>query len=89
MQAARLLDHPQPAYPARAEAAGIEGRVTLQAIIRKDGGIMGLVVQSSPDPELADAAAQAVQQWRYQPTLLNGQPVEIVTTISVDFRLDR
>jgi len=89
VQAARLLDHPRPSYPARAEAAAIEGRVLLQAVIRKDGGIMGLVIQSSPDPELADAAVQAVQQWRYQPTLLNGQPVEVVTTISVDFRLDR
>jgi TonB family protein len=88
VQAARLLQAPKPIYPASAESAGIQGTVTLRAIISSDGGIMGLTVLSSPDPMLADAAMESVRQWRYQPTLLNGQPVEIVTTISVNFRLD-
>ena len=60
-----------------------------QTFIRTDGGIVGLTVLSTPDPTLADAAVDAVRQWRYQPTLLNGQPVEVVTTISVNFRLDQ
>jgi TonB family protein len=89
VQAARLLEAPRPAYPPRAESAGIQGKVLLQAVIRIDGAIGGLTVLSSPDPELAAAAMESVRQWRYQPTLLNGQPVEIITTISVSFRLDQ
>jgi TonB family protein len=89
VQAARLLEGPRPAYPPHAEAAGIQGRVLLQAVVRIDGAIGGLSVLSSPDPELAEAAKEAVSQWRYQPTLLNGQPVEVLTTISVNFRLDQ
>ena len=89
VQAARLLEQPRPAYPPNAEAAGKQGKVLLQAIIRIDGAIGGLTVLSSPDPELAAAAVESVRQWRYQPTLLNGQPVEIITTISVSFRLDQ
>jgi hypothetical protein len=47
-----------------------------------------LTALSSPDPTLTDATMESVRQWRYQPTLLSGQPVEIVTAISVNFRLD-
>jgi TonB family protein len=89
VQAAKLLEGPRPAYPPHAEAAGIQGKVLLQAVIRLDGAIGGLSVLSSRDPELAAAALESVRQWRYQPTLLNGQPVEVITTISVDFRLDQ
>jgi TonB family protein len=89
VQAARLLQQPKPIYPAFAESAGIQGTVLLRAVISTDGGIMGLTVLSSPDPMLADAAMESVRQWRYLPTLLNGQPVEVVTTISVNFRLDQ
>jgi TonB family protein len=89
VQAARLLQQVKPIYPASAEAAGISGTVLLRAIIGNDGTIMGLTVSSSPDPALSDAAVESVRQWRYQPTLLNGQPVEVVTTISVNFRLDQ
>jgi protein TonB len=89
VQAARLLQQVKPIYPASAEAAGISGTVLLRAIIGNDGTIMGLTVSSSPDPALSDAAVESVRQWRYQPTLLNGQPVEVLTTISVNFRLDQ
>jgi TonB family protein len=89
VQAARLLQQVKPIYPASAEAAGISGTVLLRAIIGNDGTIMGLTVSSSPDPALSDAAVESVRQWRYQPTLLNGQPVEVITTISVNFRLDQ
>ena len=89
VQATRLLAKPPLIYPAHAEAAGIQGTVLLQAVVRLDGKIGGLSVLSSPDPELAEAAKQSVSQWLYQPTLLNGQPVEVITTVSVNFRLDQ
>ena len=89
VQAARALHAPKPIYPASAESAGIQGTVLMRAIISTDGSTMGLTVLSSPDPLLADAAMESVRQWRYLPTLLNGQPVEVVTTISVNFRLDQ
>src|SRR5262249_38694358 len=89
VQPPRLLDGPRPAYPPQAEASGIQGRVVLRAVIRLDGAVGGLSVLSSPDPELATAAMDAVRQWRYQPSLLNGRPIELVTMISVDFRLDQ
>ena len=88
VQAAKLLQAPKPIYPASSQSAGIAGTVLLRAIVSIDGGIIGLTVLSSPDPALADAAMEAVRRWRYQPTLLNGQPVEVVTTISVNFRLE-
>jgi TonB family protein len=89
VQAARLLEGPRPVYPPHAEAAGIQGRVLLQAIILTNGSVAGVSALSSPDPELTQAAIETVKQWRYQPTLLNGQPVELITTISVSFRLDQ
>ena len=89
VQAARLVQQRKPVYPARAESASVEGTVSMQAIIGKDGATRGLYLLSSPDPELADAAMEAVQHWVYLPTLLNGQPVEVVTKIDVDFRLDQ
>src|SRR5262249_12327092 len=89
VQAARLLNAPRPVYPPRAEGSGIQGRVLLQAIILMDGAIGGLSVLSTPDPELSQAAMDAVKEWRYQPTLLNGKPVEVITTIDVNFRLDQ
>jgi len=78
----------QPEYPERARSEGIEGAVLLRAIILMDGSLGSLQLLSAPSPELAKAAADAVQQWRYQPTLLNGQPVEIETTITVNFELE-
>lgn len=86
--AAKALEMPRPIYPAEAESAGLQGTVSLRAVITTSGGISGLSVISSPDPALSEAAMEAVRQWRYQPTLLNGQPVEVVTTISVSFRLN-
>jgi TonB family C-terminal domain len=89
VQAAKLLQAPKPIYPASAASAGIAGTVLLRAIIRRDGAVMGMAVLSTPDPSLAEAAMEAVGQWRYEPTRLNGQPVEVVTTISVNFRLEQ
>ena len=85
--AARLVNKVDPIYPEYAEQQGIQGAVLLQAIISKEGAVMSLSVVNTADPDLARAAMTAVGQWHYQPTLLNGQPVEVVTTITVDFKL--
>jgi protein TonB len=78
----------QPIYPESAKAAGAQGSVMLHAIVSKDGRPLSVeVLNSQIDPELARAAVEAVNQWRFQPTLLNGEPVEIETTITVNFKL--
>ena len=86
--AAKLVSKVAPMYPEQARQLGIEGAVLLQAIISKDGSVLSLTVVTTADPDLAKAAMAAVQQWHYQPTLLNGEPVEVVTTITVDFKLN-
>jgi len=89
VQATRLLTSVKPVYPPGAEAAGIEGTVLLHAVISTQGDLLSISLMStSVDAELAKAAMDAVRQWHYQPTLLNGAPVEVVTTIAVTFRLD-
>jgi protein TonB len=76
----------KPSYPPIARQARIQGVVRLEAVIAKDGTIRNLrVIQGHP--LLVQAAVQAVQQWRYAPTLLNDQPVEVVTFIDVIFKL--
>jgi len=76
-----------PVYPAPARTMRIAGRVELQATISRDGTIDNLRVVDGP-ALLRAAAIEAVRQWRYRPYLLNGEPVEVETTINVDFRLD-
>ncbi len=76
----------QPAYPQIARMARIQGPVQLHAIISKDGTIENLVVESGP-PMLVAAAINAVRQWRYRPYLLNHEPVEVETEITVNFVL--
>jgi TonB family protein len=85
--AAQLVSKVAPIYPEIAQEKGIEGPVLLEAVISTGGNILSLKAVTTADPDLAAAAMAAVQQWHYQPTLLNGQPVEVVTTITVDFRL--
>ena len=88
VEAAKLVTKVQPIYPASAKERGAQGSVLLHAIVSKDGRPLSLqVLNSQIDPELARAAVEAVSQWRYQPTLLNGEPVEIDTTIAVNFTL--
>jgi periplasmic protein TonB len=82
----RLIQKIQPAYPTLARAARIEGQVVLAAIISKTGEIQNLVLVSG-HPMLVPAAMGAVKQWRYRPYLLNGEPVEVETTITVTFQL--
>jgi periplasmic protein TonB len=77
-----------PQYPAIAKAAHQEGTVVLQAMISKAGTIGNLQVVSGP-AMLQQAALDAVKTWRYRPYLLNDQPVEVETTVSVIFKLER
>jgi protein TonB len=84
---ARLVHKVSPEYPKKARKKHVEGVVRLHAIIGKDGAVRELAVISG-DPLLTDAALKAVRQWRYMPTLLNGEPVEVDTTIDVNFVLN-
>jgi protein TonB len=86
VEAAKLIFKPTPEYPPLAKMARIQGTVRLEAIIANDGTIQDLKVLSG-HPLLVKAALDAVKQWRYQPTLLNGEPVEVVTEIDVNFTL--
>ena len=86
VQQARLRHQPRPTYPPLAKQARISGVVRLNAIIGKDGSIQNLSVLSG-HPLLVPSAMNAVKQWRYEPTLLNGEPVEVVTQIDVNFTL--
>ncbi|HXJ43211.1 MAG TPA: M56 family metallopeptidase, partial [Bryobacteraceae bacterium] len=88
VQAANLIQQIRPVYPPDLQAAGIEGTVLLDAIISKNGEPLSIVPQSTAvDPAFVTAATDAVKQWRYRPTLLNGEPIEVLTTITIDFRL--
>ncbi|HUE21563.1 MAG TPA: M56 family metallopeptidase, partial [Bryobacteraceae bacterium] len=90
VQGTKLVTMTKPVYPPGAEAAGIEGTVLLRAVISTGGDLLGLsVINQSVDGGLAAAAMDAVKQWHYNPTLLNGEPVEVATTIAVTFRLER
>jgi protein TonB len=83
-----LIQKTMPVYPAFARTAGISGTVTLAAVISKNGSIENLHVISGP-MMLQQAALDAVRTWRYRPYLLDGQPVEVETTVSVIFTLQR
>jgi protein TonB len=83
---ARLIHMVKPAYPPLARQTRVSGTVLLQAIIGRDGCIRDLQVLSG-HPLLIPAAVDAVRQWLYQPTTLNGSPVEVLTTVEVRFVL--
>jgi periplasmic protein TonB len=86
IEAAKLISRVQPVYPPLAIQAHVQGNVILHAIIGKEGEVSELQVLSG-HPLLVNAAVDAVRQWRYSPTLLSGQPVEVETTITVSFVL--
>jgi TonB family protein len=88
VQKAKLLQHGEPVYPPLAMQARISGVVRLHAVIGKDGTVQNLTV-SSGHPLLVPSALEAVKQWVYAPTLLNGQAVEVVTQIEVEFTLSQ
>ena len=84
---ANLLASRVPVYPEAAKINHVEGPVVVQALISKYGFVDRVHVIEG-NPRLRSAAAEAVQKWRYKPYLLNGTPVEVATTITVDFSLD-
>ncbi len=86
LQAANLIKKVVPVYPVLARSAGVQGVVRFTALIGKDGKIQNLKLTSGPPP-LVDAASDAVKRWVYRPTLLNGQPVEVITQINVNFTI--
>jgi periplasmic protein TonB len=86
IEAAKLISRVRPEYPPLAIQARIQGNVVLHAVISKDGAVSELQVLSG-HPLLVNAAVAAVRQWRYSPTLLSGQSVEVETTITVSFVL--
>ena len=88
VQAANLLHRVNPVYPALARNARIQGLVRLEGVVAKDGTVQRLRVLSG-HPLLAPAALEAVSQWRYRPTFLNGDPVEVIAPIDVSFVLAR
>jgi TonB family protein len=83
---AMLIHQVAPVYPAAAKEQHIEGTVVLHALIGKDGTLRALRYVSGP-PALMQSAMEAVKQWQYKPTLLNGEPVDVDTTISVVYTL--
>jgi TonB family protein len=89
VQATKLVYKVSPIYPEHAKQNGLQGVVVLQAVIGINGNLLSIEpLSKSVDLELVQAARDAVSQWRYEPTLLNGHPVEAVTTITVNFRLE-
>ncbi|MHB8500466.1 MAG: TonB family protein [Candidatus Acidiferrales bacterium] len=88
VQAAKLIGRTVPVYPESAKSAGVSGTVVLHAVIGMDGKPLSLrVMNSKIAPDLARSAVEAVSQWRYTPTLLNGKPIEVDTTVMVNFSL--
>jgi TonB family protein len=88
VQATRLIHMVIPEYPAELQQLGIQGTVVMRAVISMSGELLNLdAVNADVDARLAKAALDAVHQWKYQPTLLNGQPVQVATTITVGFQL--
>lgn len=89
IQAPRKEVHVNPVYPAAMREAGRTGIVPVEAIILRDGTVSSVrVVSAQVHPDFAIAAVDAVRQWRFTPTLLNGRPVEVVMTVSVRFDLE-
>jgi protein TonB len=88
VQGAMIISKPPPVYPQLAKSARVQGVVHLAAIIAKDGTIQELHSLGGP-ALLIQAAMEAVKRWVYKPTMLNGEPVQVETTIDVNFTLNQ
>jgi protein TonB len=88
VQATKMVKMVRPSYPEGLKAQGVEGDVLLEAVISKEGKLLNVrSLNTNVNPDLVAAAVDAVKQWEYQPTLLNGEPVEVITTIHIGFHL--
>jgi protein TonB len=88
IQEPRRIRGAAPTYPELARRAGVSGKVVLECVIGTDGRVTELQVMSG-HPLLAGAALDAVRRWEYSPTTLNGQPIRVILTVTVNFGLDR
>ena len=88
IEASKIVTKVQPVYPEAAKSAGAQGTVNLHAVIGMDGVPLSLqVLNTDVNPDLARASIEAVSKWRYSTTLLNGQPIEVDTNITINFTL--
>ena len=88
VQAAKLITQVNPIYPATLKQQGIEGTVLLRTVISTAGVPLEIeLLNTSSHPEFVAASTDAIRQWRYDPTLLNGNPVEVITAITINFTL--
>jgi TonB family protein len=88
VKAAQLIRQPRAVYPADLQAQGVEGTVVFQATISKEGVPQSITLQNTgANPEFVSAAMAAFSQWRFEPTQLNGEPVEVLATSQIDFKL--
>jgi protein TonB len=83
-----MIRQPRPVYPKAAKQARVQGVVHLNIVVAKSGEVTEVHVLSG-HPALVPAAVDAVRQWQYAPTYLNGEPVEIKTTVDVNFTLNQ
>jgi TonB family protein len=91
VQRSKLITQIRPVYPEELKREGVEGMVVLEAVILTEGSLGNLRLANNlvqVDERLVNAAMEAIRYWRYEPTLLNGVPVEVVTTITLNFRLE-
>jgi periplasmic protein TonB len=88
VQQANRISSVTPVYPAEAKQNRIQGTVRLEVTIDKEGHVSGVSLISGP-AELVQSATDAVQQWVYRPTLLNGEPVTVLTTVDVNYTLSQ
>jgi protein TonB len=88
VMAGQIITRTQPVYPPIAKVAHMSGTVVLRAVISKSGSIVDLNVVSTTNQMFNNAALDAVKQWKYKPYLLNGEPTEVDTTITVNFTLN-
>jgi TonB family protein len=82
----RLVNFPSPSYPALAQKAGLQGFVKLQVRVKKDGSVEVLRLLEG-EPALADSAIATVKQWRAKPIWMNGKPLEVISTVTFNFKL--
>ena len=89
VMAGNIISKKTPDYPKLARVRHVAGTVVLWAIITKEGTVTALDVIASPDQQLSESSLKAVQKWKYKPYLLNGEPTEVDTVISVNYNLGR
>jgi TonB family protein len=91
VQPAQLISGPKPVYPPELKEQGMEGIVVIRAVVSREGKTLNprVLNASEVDPKMAQAALDTVSKWRYKPSLLNGNPVDVTTTINVEFRLEK